>query len=93
MQRHLYLAAYDIADPKRLHRVLTVVKGFATGGQKSVFECWLTRTEHQTLLASTVSAMDQRKDRFFLLRLDPRCRPQQLGLALPPANPHLFYYG
>ncbi|MDQ6964838.1 MAG: CRISPR-associated endonuclease Cas2 [Mariprofundales bacterium] len=93
MQRHLYLAAYDIADPKRLHRVLTVVKGFATGGQKSVFECWLTPTEKQTLFAATSGAMDQRNDRFFLLRLDPRCQPQLLGLALPPANPYFFYYG
>ena len=40
-KRALYIATYDVADPTRLRKVHHVVKRFATGGQKSVFECFL----------------------------------------------------
>ncbi|RMH50797.1 MAG: CRISPR-associated endonuclease Cas2 [Zetaproteobacteria bacterium] len=93
MERRLYLAAYDVADPPRLQRMLAVVKRYATGGQKSVFECLLTEAERRRLLAATREEMDDAVDRFLLLRLDPRCKPQLLGLALPPADPEFFYYG
>ncbi len=93
MRRHLYLAAYDVTEPARLQRVLATVKRYATGGQKSVFECWLSAHERKELLAATKGELDLGEDRFFLLRLDPRLTPQLLGLALPPADPHLFYYG
>lgn len=36
-----YLAAYDVSDPKRLQQALHVLRDYATGGQKSVFECFL----------------------------------------------------
>ncbi len=93
MKRHLYLAAYDIADPKRLHRMLVTVKGYATGGQKSVFECWLTERERVCLLQTSHEQMNRKEDRFFLLRLDPRQKPRLLGLAAPPMNPLFHYYG
>jgi len=93
MSRHLYLAAYDIADPKRLHRMLVAVKAYATGGQKSVFECWLNSAERLHLLAVPSRKMDLKQDRFFLLRLDPRQQPILLGLALPPGDPRFYYQG
>jgi len=37
--RQLYLAAYDVSCPRRLRKALYVLRGFASGGQKSVFEC------------------------------------------------------
>lgn len=93
MTRHLYLAAYDIAEPKRLHRMLVAVKGYATGGQKSVFECWLDAVEKKQLLSMSANIMSMAEDRFLLIRLDPRRQPQLLGLAEPPADPAFFYYG
>ncbi|MDQ6951752.1 MAG: CRISPR-associated endonuclease Cas2 [Mariprofundales bacterium] len=93
MQRHLYLAAYDITDPKRLHRMLVAVKGYATGGQKSVFECWLSAGEHHDLRTMSAARMDLDEDRFFLIRLDLRQRPMVLGLALPPSDPRFYYQG
>jgi CRISPR-associated protein Cas2 len=36
-KRMLYLAAYDVTDPDRLQATLQVLKGYACGGQKSVF--------------------------------------------------------
>jgi hypothetical protein len=48
--RSLYLAAYDVADPRRLRAALGIVKGFSTGGQKSVHECFFTAGERTRLL-------------------------------------------
>jgi len=93
MNRYFYLAAYDIAEPKRLHQMLVAVKGYATGGQKSVFECWLDSVEKKTLLSTSATIMSRGEDRFMLIRLDPRQRPRLLGLAQPPSDPLFFYYG
>jgi len=93
MSRHLYLAAYDIANPKRLHRMLVAVKGYATGGQKSVFECWLNGGEKKEILAASACIMRLSEDRFMLIRLDPRQQPRLLGQAQPASDPAFFYYG
>lgn len=38
MNRTLYLIAYDITDDKKLNSVREFLKGYSTGGQKSVFQ-------------------------------------------------------
>ena len=92
-QRSLFLAAYDVSDPGRLRRALIVLKGYATGGQKSVFECWLTPGETKALLAEIAAELDMVEDRFFLIRLDPRSKTQALGIAVKPVDPSWFYVG
>ncbi len=91
--RMFYLAAYDVADPKRLAKAFGIVKRYATGGQKSVFECWLTEAEKAVLLGSIRRLLYPPEDRFFLLRLDPRSRTRTLGLAVPPTDLSFFYQG
>jgi len=93
MHRKLYLAAYDIADPKRLQRALTVAKRFACGGQKSVFECWMTVDERRALLAGAQQVVHPMVDRFFLVRLDPRARTCLIGLAEPVVDARFLYHG
>lgn len=92
-QRDLYLVAYDVRDPRRLRMALHCVKGYATGGQKSVFECFLTRAEQRELLANIRQALDATEDSFMLLRLDPRARVYTLGIAVTPEDPPFFYQG
>lgn len=92
-QRPLYIAAYDISDPRRLVRCLRVLRNYATGGQKSVFECYLSAAERQALLVEMGKAMNVGEDRFFLVRLDPRSRVQALGIAVPPFDLPFFYVG
>jgi CRISPR-associated protein Cas2 len=92
-ERALYLAAYDIACPRRLRAAMDLVRAYATGGQKSVYECFLTPAEKGALLADMAAVMDQRQDRFFLLRLDPRSRTVALGCAVPASDPPFFYAG
>jgi CRISPR-associated protein Cas2 len=92
-QRQLYIAAYDIRHPKRLRRALWVLKQYAAGRQKSVFECYLTSAERGRLLREVRGVIDLGADRFFLVRPDGRCKVYTLGMAVPPADPPFFYEG
>lgn len=91
--RNLYLAAYDIADATRLRHALHAVKGYATGGQKSVFECFLSAGERGGLVEEVRGLLDAEEDCFILLRLDPRARVIALGMAVAPDDPPFFYHG
>jgi len=92
-KRQLFIAAYDISDSKRLRKVLKVVRAYASGGQKSVYECFLTMNEKSSLLAEVCAVMDVSEDRFFLLKLDTRCRVITLGKAVPPQGGAFYYIG
>ena len=92
-ERSLYLAAYDVAHPKRLRASLDLVKGYATGGQKSFYEIFLTDAEKADLLHDVALVLEESEDRFFLLRLDSRSRVYTLGVAAEPADPPYFYFG
>jgi CRISPR/Cas system-associated endoribonuclease Cas2 len=73
--RRLYVAAYDICAPRRLRAALHVLKGYATGGQKSVFECFLTPAERAALLAEIGQVIEASEDSFswFGWMRDGRC--------------------
>jgi CRISPR-associated protein Cas2 len=92
-QRKLYIAAYDVSDDARLRDALQVLKDFASGRQKSVFECFLTPAERRGLLAQISSVIDPVEDRFVLLRLEPRGKVRTLGRALKPTDPSYFCIG
>lgn len=92
-KRTLHLAAYDVSDPGRLREALKVLKGYASGRQKSVFECFLTQAERRRLLAEIRAVLDLSEDRFFLVRLDPRGKIRTLGIAVKPTDPPWFYVG
>jgi CRISPR-associated protein Cas2 len=91
--RDPYLLAYDVADPRRLRAALKLARGHATGGQRSVHECFLTPSERRALLADYAALLDTAFDRLLLLRLDPRSRTYALGTATAPADPDFFYVG
>ena len=92
-KRALFIAAYDVADPKRLRKVHQVVKDYATGGQKSVFECFLTQAERDSLLSGACALLDPDEDRFALIRVEERARPLLHGIAVPAADPEFYYVG
>ncbi len=92
-KRALYIAAYDVADSKRLRKVHQVVKGYATGGQKSVFECFLTSAERHRLIAKGQSIVNEREDRFALIRVEERAEPFLYGIATPAIDPDFYYVG
>jgi len=93
MKRDLYIAAYDVSDDARLRDALRVLKGYASGRQKSVFECFLTEAEKRVLVAEVEAVLDRDEDRFFLVRLEPRGTVHTLGKAVRPLDLAWYYVG
>lgn len=93
VSRDLYIAGYDISCAKRLRQALAVLKEYAVGGQKSVFECFLTEAERAELVRRILSVINCQEDRFLLLRLDPRGEIRVQGRGVRPQNPPYFVVG
>lgn len=81
MARTLYLVAYDVSEPHRLQRVCRYLTGYKVGGQKSVFELWVTPAELKAIRAELDQLMDAGEDRLHILALDPRMTVRCIGLA------------
>lgn len=92
-QRQLYLAAYDISCNRRLRKALRVLRGFASGGQKSVFECFLSAAEKARLLEEMQLVIDAEEDRFMLLKLSGAKHIRTLGKAVLPQDGSFYYVG
>jgi CRISPR-associated protein Cas2 len=93
MLRHLFLVGYDISSSRRRRRALKAVKGHAIGGQKSLYECWLTSGELQQAMQALRQLIDATADRVVFVRLDPRASMHMLGRAVAPADGDYFYQG
>ena len=91
--KHLYLIAYDISDQIRLNRVRHFLKGYSTGGQKSVYECFLTESEMRLIVSRLYTLIDPERDRVHIFTLDGRSRTHTLGIAVQPKDPSFFYFG
>jgi CRISPR-associated protein Cas2 len=91
--RPLIIVAYDIADLKRLRRVLYTVKEYSTGGQKSVHECFLSGPEKAQLRTRLARIIDPREDSVLFVRPVARGLPRTLGIARPPRDEPFFYVG
>jgi len=92
-QRKLHLAVYDIASPSRLKKMLHVVKDYATGGQKSAYECYLTPAELKQLILRVTQELNKAEDRFSCVELKQSKTPRVLGKAVIPTNNGYFYIG
>jgi CRISPR-associated protein Cas2 len=93
MNRSLFLIAYDVRNPRRLRRVHQVLKDFASGGQKSVFECYLTQVERKELLQRVAQEMDADEDALLLIRLSAVEAVELLGKAVKPMDETYTYLG
>lgn len=93
MKRRLYLAAYDISSASRLRAALYLLKGYASGRQKSVFECFLTGAEHRELVKTIGAIIDPDEDRFLLLPLASPDSIKTLGKGIAPMDQSYFYIG
>jgi CRISPR-associated protein Cas2 len=93
MGRTLYLIAYDITDDGRLNRVRHLLKGYSTGGQKSVYECFLTEGELRAIIRKLEELIYEEEDRVHIFTMDARSRTHTLGIAVQPRDPEYFYIG
>ncbi len=89
-QRTLYLICYDISHPRRLYRVYKYLLGFKVGGQKSFFECWLTRGELRECQQRLQALIQPQQDRVHIFQLDPRMQPSLLGKGSHHPVNHAF---
>jgi CRISPR-associated protein Cas2 len=92
MYRQPYIAAYDITRNSLRRAALRLLRAYATGGQKSVHEVWLTPAEKRAVLGGMEEILDD-GDRFMLLRLDPRSPAVAIGRGQVPSDPDYFYIG
>ena len=86
----LYLVAYDISNNRVRNTALKACRQFATGGQKSLHECWLSEGEHGELLAALHQIINETSDRITLVRLDARQPVHALGRGTKPLDPALI---
>ncbi len=93
MERSLYIIAYDITENVRLNRVRYFLKGYSTGGQKSVYECFLTDGELKFVLSNLRRLIYEQDDRVHIFRLDGRSRTLTMGIGVQPRDPEFFFFG
>jgi CRISPR-associated protein Cas2 len=85
--RRLVIAAYDISAPRRLKRALKHCTGFATGGQKSVHECWVTPSERRALSIGLAKICDPAGDRWMVAEVGAKPSVITLGRARAASPP------
>ena len=92
-ERKLYLVAYDICQSKRLARTSKVVRAMASGGQKSAYECYLTKNELHSMAQELKIIIDQQQDSVLLIPIDSEAPVALLGAAELPLERGLVYLG
>lgn len=90
----LRLIAYDIADPKRLHRVAETCEDYGTRVQYSLFECWLDATTFQELWEKLQALIKRDEDRLVAYELDTTAARNRLtaGTSMVCTKPETFVY-
>ena len=91
--RRFYIVAYDVRDPRRLAATLEVIKGWSTGGQKSVHECWLDDRELASLEAELLAVIDPEIDSLLIFRPAGTKPTRTLGIARPPRDEAWYFFG
>ena len=91
----LYVAAYDIREPRIQRRALRYLRAASFDKQKSVFECRLRRSVRDEVLQTMSGLIDPQTDSFLLARLEAQGSFLRLGCApaLPDAHAPLILIG
>jgi CRISPR-associated protein Cas2 len=66
----LRLIAYDISEPKRLHRIAEACEDYGVRIQNSLFECWLEKEQFDGLWNRLTGLILQSEDRLVAYTLD-----------------------
>lgn len=95
MARRRYLMAYDIADPKRLRRICTLMEDHGERLQYSVFLCDLALAERAELEIAVTEVMDLAADSVVQIDLGPITAPAPIRMLgrrrrLPETGPRVI---
>lgn len=74
----LILLAYDITQPKRLHKVAKTCEDYGTRVQYSLFECRLTPEALDELWLKLLYLIDEEEDRIVAYQLDAKSATKTL---------------
>ena len=69
------------------------LKGYSTGGQKSVYECFLSDGELRYVKKKLERFIWEDEDRVHIFTMDGRSRTHTLGIGVQPNDPEYFYIG
>jgi len=78
-----YLVAYDICDPKRLHKVAKTCEDFGFRRQYSVFLCRLSAADLVRLKSRLYDIIDLNEDQVLFIPLCHRCAEGIEALGRP----------
>lgn len=84
MSRRRLLIAYDIADPKRLRRVIKIMESYGTRLQYSVFICDLAGSEELHWRSDILDVIKLGEDSVVSIELGPTARPAQINVMGVP---------
>lgn len=79
--RQHYLIAYDICNDKRLAKTHKIIEAFAVNGQKSFYDCWLTKHELYQLKDRLTELIDEIEDRVYFFQLHQYSEQLYFGKA------------
>jgi CRISPR-associated protein Cas2 len=90
VDEHLYIVAYDIAEPRRWRRVFKLMNGYGEWLQLSVFQCRLTQRRRVELVAALNEVIHHNQDHVLVLDLGSVDRVElrviSLGKAYAPVT-------
>lgn len=69
----LTIVAYDIADPKRLHKVAQLCEDYGLRVQLSVFECRLEADRFEAFWKRLQALLEPKQDRAVAYQICTRC--------------------
>ena len=77
----LVIVAYDIADKRRLRRVMKLMENYGSRRQKSVFECVLNERRFLALRSKMSELIDPEDDRVCYYHLCAACEKRIEGIS------------
>jgi CRISPR-associated protein Cas2 len=88
----LYVVSYDIPDDRRRARIHSLLTGFGTWVQYSVFECFLDRKQRILLEGRLLEEISHREDTVRIYGLCGACIPkvQVLGRGDVPREEQVY---
>lgn len=93
--KRCYLVAYDIHEPRRLHKVFQILKGYGEHWQLSVFFCYLKEIDKVRMQGQLNEVVNHAEDQILVFDMgidEKKARDNTLVIGQPllPQNEHLL---
>lgn len=77
----IYFISYDIANPKRLHKVAKTLENFGIRIQFSFFECEMQKEQLEDLRNQILEIMDKKEDSLLIYPICQDCASKTTSLG------------